>query len=82
MLKIKNQYYGKKENKSIKNNSKYALDLYEKRAKKNELLFFKFRLLLDILEKYISTNQLVIMIKLLFLLLFHLFYLLLTYHFN
>ena len=72
----------KKENKSIKNNSKYALDLYEKRAKKNELLFFKFRLLLDILEKYISTNQLVIMIKLLFLLLFHLFYLFHTYHFK
>ncbi len=40
MLKIKNQYYGKKENKSIKNNSKNALYLYEKSAKKNELFFY------------------------------------------
>ena len=34
MLKIKNHCYGKKEKKSIKNNSKNALYLYEKNAKK------------------------------------------------
>ena len=34
MLKIKNHYYGKKEKKSIKNNSKNAIYLYKKSAKK------------------------------------------------
>ena len=46
MLKIKNHYYGKKEKKSIKNNSKNAIYMYEKSAKKNELFFSKFKLLL------------------------------------
>ena len=41
MLKIKN-HYGKKEKKSIKNNSKNAIYMYEKSAKKNELFFYKF----------------------------------------
>ena len=38
MLKIKN-HYGKKEKKSIKNNSKNAIYMYEKSAKKNEFIF-------------------------------------------
>ena len=80
MLKIKNHYYCKKEKKSIKNNSKNALYMYEKSAKKKILFFYKFKLLFrQILEKYISINQLVLMIELLFLLLFHLFYLFHTY---
>lgn len=39
MLKIKNHYYGKKENKSIKNNSKNAIYMYEKSAKKMNYFF-------------------------------------------
>ena len=46
MLKIKNHYYGKKEKKSIKNNSKHALYLYEKSEKKMNLFFYKFKFLL------------------------------------
>ena len=51
MLKIKNHYYGKKEKQSIKNNSKNAIYMYEKSAKKNELFFYKFKLLLGKYQK-------------------------------